>query len=240
MCQSNNIENSTAKECLRRLRSEVQELSKSWALFEAMNSEDACSKNGAAEACYILKLSAPLNHLRHCLFRDCVLTIFRLSDPPLKRHTFCTLSKILNETNIENFWKGRLDLDDHLETLESYKKEYLSYFPSTKWGDHDGEKFFKTFREKHKHTRHGYLAHTGNEGEYRMPSIEDIENALNTMIKLIKHGCFIIDQSVPPYEETINTCKEEAARMWGYFECGLRQSTNQASMGFVSDKDQNR
>ena len=222
--QSQNSEIHAAQGCLKRIRSEVFELSKTWALFEAMNPDEGDGNQQQTVGYKILGLGRPLFHLRRTLFVHSVLAIFRLSDYPDKRHTFCTLSKVFSETRIDEFWKGRLDLEHNIGQLERYRKEQLALFPTAKWADHVGEQFFKNFREEYRDTRHGYLAHTDKNNEYKMPNIEEVKCAIELMVKLVKQGGFVVGGDNAPIDETIQKHFNEANELIECLNRGLRQS----------------
>lgn len=189
-----------------------------------MNPDEEDGKQQQTVGYEILGLGRPLFHLRRTLFLHSVLAVFRLSDFHQKRHTFCTLSRIFSETNIEDFWRGRFDLEQNIEKLKEFRTEQLAFFPSKNWTDHGGKLFFKKFRENYCGTRHGYLAHTDNSDEYKMPHIDEMTAAIELMVRLTKQGGFVVSGDKAPIDETIQNHFNEANELIECLNLGLRQS----------------
>ena len=83
------------KRIAERLRAEALWAQQTWSLWEAINGTSAHDRSDFRQALNYLGLGGPFHTLRHSLVRDCLLTLYRMTDQDSEAHSLCAIVRLL-------------------------------------------------------------------------------------------------------------------------------------------------
>jgi uncharacterized protein (DUF433 family) len=214
-------------EVTKRLRTDIQLASASWAHFEAINGENEESRASFRDAVGRLGHSVTIDRLMRIFVRDTLMALFRMSDDESKdRLTLLAVSRLLDDQSaigwrlqaIPNIFEGFQEIEGN---ILSNKISLIKDRVPGRWRvcNHLKDPALYEFRKKLRPLRDAFLAHAGCSRDVKDPRIDEIRGWLKLSDELTSACRHVFMET--PVDNTLEVLLQEYNLFWEHAAHGF-------------------